>query len=163
MKKSQLKQIIKEEIGKILITECFIDETFLDLFEENPKIYDILKDNIMDMDGDITKYQSKEELADDLSHWGGASGFDGIANWNKKDLIRFFEKLEEIKSISPSTLDALKKEMEKEYNVFTKKYMHDMIQRVSDKLKKLYGNEHGDYYDTTWVSNAICKLPKNLL
>ena len=158
MKKSELKQIIKEEIQKVLLTECFIDETFLDLFMENPRIYNILKNIMIDMDGDIINYETKEELADDLSHWGGSLGFDGITNWNKNDVVKFFEKLEKYESISPETLEALKSEMKKEYKVFTKEYMNDVIQRVGNKLQKLYGNVYGSNYGSEWISNAMCKL-----
>ena len=158
MKKSELKQLIKEQIQKVLLTECFIDETFLDLFIENPRIYNILKSGIIDMDGDIIEYKTKEELADNLSHWGGALGFDGITNWNKNDVIKFFEKLESSRSISLITLNDLKSEMKKEYNVFTKEYMNDVIQRVGNKLQKLYGNTYGSNYGSEWISNAMCKL-----
>jgi hypothetical protein len=153
MKKSELKQIIREEIQKL--NECFIIDTFIDLFKENPRIFDILKNSILSMDGNIIKYKNIENLADDFTHWGGALGFDGTKNWNKKDVIKFFEKLEKNNTITLQTLILLKQEMEKEYDVFTKKYMIDTLKKVGKRMEKLYGNKE-------WTSNAMCDLSLNL-
>jgi len=145
----KLIDLLNEDIQKSLLNECFIDQTFLDMFDENPNIFNILKNNILNDDGHIIKYKNKESLANDLSHWGGALDFDGIINWNKPDVIDFFEKVD----LSPKGLILIKKELEKVHNVFTKKYMHDMIKKVGIEMKS--------YGEPDWTSSAMCDLPKN--
>ena len=121
---------------KQLLIECFIIDTFLDLFKENPNIYYILKNNILDINGNIIKYKNQRDLADELTHWGGSLGCDGINNWNKKDVINFFEKMYKINSISYTTLQLLKIKMEYDYKVFQKDYIINMIQKVGNRLEK---------------------------
>jgi hypothetical protein len=159
MKKSELKQLIKEEIQKVLgevkleksktlLNECWISTTFEDMFEENPQIYNLLKDNMFDMDGDVIKYSSKAKFLDELAAMGGALGNDGIWDWNKPKVLKFFKDLYEIKIINKTTYDALLKELNKVNKVFTMDYLEDMVKRVGNESWRWSNKEEGlDWYN----------------
>lgn len=151
----KLKNILNEIIynkNKTQLSECFIEDTFIDLFNENPKIFNILSGNIIDMDGDVRDdLKSKEDIAEDFTHIGGALGYDGIWDWNKSKVLKFFKDLYESDAITESTYNLLLIEMKKDYNVFTMDYMEDMIKRVGDKMFKLYN-------DSEWYEIAKQEL-----
>ena len=136
MKKSELRQIIKEEIhrvlnkNKILLNECWISTTWEDLFDENPKIYDLLRNNLLDMDGDKIEYRNDNKFTDELSTMGGAMGYDGIWDWNKPRVLNFIKDLYETKTINKDIYDALLKELNKNYYVFSTGYLEDMVEKV---------------------------------
>jgi hypothetical protein len=136
IKLTEILDEIKQEKSKTLLNECWISTTFEDLFEENPQIYNLLKDNMFDMDGDIIKYSSKDKLIDEFTHWGGAMGYDGIWDWNKPRVLNFFKDLYEIKIINETTYDALLKELNKVNRVFTMDYLEDMVKKVGIRMEK---------------------------
>jgi hypothetical protein len=75
--------------NKIILNECFLDIQLIELFNET-NIYSILmKDLKFPKEWKI----SKEDLAEEFTHIGGAMGFDGIYNWNNIDLKSYFFKL----------------------------------------------------------------------
>ena len=127
---------IEQEKSKTLLNECWISTTFEDLFNENPQIYNLLKDNMFDMDGDVIKYSSKDKLINDFTHWGGAMGYDGIWDWNKPKVLKFFKDLYEIKIINKTTYDSLLKELNKVNKVFTMDYLENMVERVGIQMEK---------------------------
>jgi hypothetical protein len=142
---------IKQEKSKTLLNECWISTTFEDLFDENPQIYNLLKDNIFDMDGDVIKYSSKAQFLDELAGWGGAMGYDGIWDWNKLRVLNFFKDLYESKIINETTYDALLKELNKVNKVFTIDYLEDMIKRVANESWR-YGDNKKEGLD--WYNIA---------
>lgn len=131
-----------------LLNECFIVDTFMDLFNENPKIYSILKGNLIDMYGNVRDdLESKEDIAEDFTASGGALGYDGIWDWNKSRVLEFFKDLQEINTLKdPSTYSLLEKEIEKTHKVFTADYMNNMIRKVGDRMEKIHGNDW--WYET---------------
>jgi len=139
---------IKQEKSKTLLNECWISTTFEDLFEENPQIYNLLKDNMFDMDGDVIKYSSKAKFLDELAAMGGALGNDGIWDWSKPKVLKFFKDLYEIKIINEITYNSLLKELNKVNKVFTINYLEDMIKRVGNESWRWSDKKEGlDWYN----------------
>ena len=91
---------------------------------------------MFDMDGDVIKYSSKDKLINDFTHWGGAMGYDGIWDWNKPKVLKFFKDLYEIKIINKTTYDSLLKELNKVNKVFTMDYLENMVERVGIQMEK---------------------------
>lgn len=132
---------VKQEKSKTLLNECFITDQFLDLFIENPKIFNILNNNLLDMDGNVIKYNNKNSLANELSVWGGSMGYDGVWHWNKPKVLEFFKDLHETGSLSNSNYSMLVNELKKDYKVFTIGYMENLIEKLGIETSKLEGDD----------------------
>lgn len=142
---------IKQEKSRTLLNECWISTTWEDLFNENPKIYDLLRNNLLDMDGDKIEYRNDNKFTDELSAMGGAMGYDGIWDWNKPRVLNFIKDLYETKTINKDIYDALLKELNKNYYVFSTGYLEDMVEKVGHDTNR-WGDDEKDM--TSWYNYA---------
>jgi hypothetical protein len=138
-----------------LLNECFIYPQFIDLFDENPKIYQLLNKGILDMDGNILGFDSFKDMADDLNHWGGARGYGGARDWTKPKVTEFLTDIVD----DPKIKDELRKELSMTNNVFTDEHIKNMLERTRKYMEKLYPGEGDDWFDSEY--GDWCEFKKN--
>ena len=139
---------------------CFIQDTWEGLFDENPQTYEILKNSLVDMDGDPITYTSPIELADDLSHWGGAQGYHGFKDWTKNRVGEFIKGLEDDNLVIKGTYIKFKNELNKTSTSFSRDYLLNVCDTVYNRMVKNYGDEYGSKWKEKNLKDINSKLMK---
>jgi len=146
MKKSELRQIIKEEVQKVLLNECFSYYSWIDVLKKYPQIINILKnDSIVKEEGYITMGEDtiKLEEIDDfdtlvntLAQGGGACGYN-FEDFTPERIENFFKDLVKMKNITKNTVAKLMIIIN-DYFIKNKKEASDILK--NSELERLKGD-----------------------
>lgn len=114
MKKSELKQIIKEEIRKTLLNECFSYDSWTDVLKKYPEIFDIFKNDSIVKEEELLMIGldqvTLEELEDNrldllvnaLAQGGGACGYN-FEDFTPKRVEKFIKDIVRGEQITKDT------------------------------------------------------------
>ena len=146
MKKSELKQLIKEEMQKVLLNECFSYYSWIDVLKKYPQIINILKnDSIVKEEGylmmgeDIIELEEIDDfdtLVNTLAQGGGACGYN-FEDFTPKRIEDFFKDLVKRKNITKNTVAKLMVVIN-DYFIKNKKGASDILK--NSELERLKGD-----------------------
>lgn len=146
MKKSELRQLIKEEVHKVLLNECFSYYSWVDVLKKYPQMFDILKnDSIVKKEGYLTigedtieleEIDNLDSLVNTLAQGGGACDYN-FEDFTPKRLEKFFNYLTSSKNITKNTANKLIA-ITNDYFVKNKKEASDILK--NSELERLKGD-----------------------
>lgn len=149
MKKSELKQIIKEEIRKTLLNECFSYDSWTDVLKKYPEIFDLFKNDSIVKEEELLMIGldqvTLEELEDNrldllvnaLAQGGGACGYN-FEDFTPKRVEKFIKDIVRGKQITKDTGVKLASIMNDYFKKYGKEASDIMKNSELERLKSDY-------------------------